>query len=131
MLFIGLNIVGSSVHDADEWQTRLTDNGIWVEQLLENQKNNVLATVIFGHANMTENGADKFKPFTDIFRNAALNFNKPVLYIHGDGHFWLNNKPWPEQNIIRVQINGGADALKVMINTELENPFSFDNTFLD
>ncbi|MDY7395610.1 metallophosphoesterase [Aureibaculum sp. 2210JD6-5] len=131
ILFIGLNIVGSSVHDANEWGTRLTENGMWVKQLLETHKNNIDATVIFSHANMVEGGSEKFKPFTDLFRAAAKDFDKPVLIINGDGHFWIKNNPWPEQNITRVQINGGADALKVSVNTDLENPFSFDNSFLD
>ena len=131
VLFIGLNIVGSSVHDEDEWQIRLTDNGNWVKQLLEIHKTNIDATVIFGHANMIEAGSEKFESFTNLFRAAAANFKKPILLINGDGHFWINNKPWDEKNITRVQINGGDDALKVTINTDLKNPFSFDNNFLD
>lgn len=131
VLFIGLNIVGSSVHDVDEWQTRLTDNGNWVKQLLETHKDAIEATIIFSHANMVEGGPTKFKPFTDLFRAAALDFGKPTLIINGDGHFWINNKPWEEKNITRVQINGGVDALKVTVNTDLENPFSFNNNFLD
>jgi len=131
VLFIGLNIVGSSVHDTDEWQTRLTENGTWIGQLLGTHKNNIDALVIFSHANMVESGATKFKPFTDLFRTASKDFDKPVLIINGDGHQWFKNNPWPEQNITRVQINGGVDALKVTINTDLESPFSFDNSFLD
>lgn len=131
VLFIGLNIVGSSVHDADEWQNRLTQNGNWVKQLLAANKDNIDATVIFSHANMVEAGSKKFEPFTDLFREAALNFGKPTLIINGDGHFWIKDKPWEEKNITRVQIKGGPDALKVIVNTGKENPFSFDNNFLD
>ncbi len=131
VLFIGLNIVGSSVHDENEWKTRLTDDGNWVQQLLTTHKDNVKATIIFAHANMTENGTERFKPFTDVFRAAAANFNKPILYLQGDGHSWVKNKPWQEQNITRVQVKGGVNAVKVTVNADLENPFSFDNTFLD
>ena len=131
VLFIGLNIVGSSVHNADEWQTRLTENGIWVQQLIDTNKNNIEAIVIFSHANMVEAGADKFKPFTDLFRTAAKDFTKPILLVNGDGHFWIKDNPYEEKNITRVQITGGADALKVSIDTSNENPFSFDNNFLD
>ncbi len=131
VLFIGLNIVGSSVHDENEWKTRLTDDGNWVQQLLTTHKDNVKATIIFAHANMTENGTERFKPFTDVFRAAAVSFDKPVLYLQGDGHLWIKNKPWQEQNITRVQISGGVDALKVTVSADLENPFAFDTTFLD
>lgn len=89
VLFIGLNIVGSSVHDENEWQTRLTDDGNWVQQLLKKYKDDVKATVVFAHANMTENGKKKFKPFTDVFRVAAASFDKPILYLQGDEY--LNN----------------------------------------
>lgn len=130
-LFIGLNIVGSSVHDVNEWETRLTENGVWVKQLVGTHKNNIDAMVIFSHANMVEAGREKFEPFTSLFRAAALDFGKPILMINGDGHFWIKDNPWEEKNITRVQINGGIDALKVVINSDLENPFSFDNNFLD
>ena len=32
-LFIGLNMVGSSIHDANEWATRSADNLVWVEDM--------------------------------------------------------------------------------------------------
>ncbi|RPD98777.1 hypothetical protein EGM88_06195 [Aureibaculum marinum] len=131
ILFIGLNIVGSSVHDENEWQKRLTDNGNWVKQLLEIHKKHIEATVIFAHANIIEAGSKKFEPFTNLFKASAKTFEKPILFLNGDGHFWIKNNPWEEKNITRVQINGGVDALKVIINPNLENPFSFDNSFLD
>ena len=131
VLFVGLNIVGSSVHDANEWQNRLTENGMWVKQLLETHKTDIEAAILFSHANMIEAGQKKFEPFTSLFRAAALDFGKPTLLINGDGHFWIKDNPWTEKNITSVQINGGVDALKVTVKADLENPFSFDNSFLD
>tara|TARA_R110002049_G_scaffold293156_4_gene478031 strand:- start:12061 stop:12942 length:882 start_codon:yes stop_codon:yes gene_type:complete len=131
VLFLGINIVGSSVHDEQEWKTRLTDDANWVKQHIETEKENVNAVVVFGHANITEGDPTKFKPFTDVFRNTAATFGKPVLYLHGDGHIWYTNKPWPEKNIIRVQIDGGHRAVEITVNPNNKNPFSYNRTFLD
>lgn len=131
VLFLGLNLVGSSVHDQEEWDKRLADDADWVEEQFETQKDSIQTAVVFGHANMNEVGPEKFKPFTDRFRASAKVFGKPVLYLQGDGHFWFENRPWPEQNIVRVQIEGGANAVQVTINPSLEVPFAFDREFLD
>ncbi|MEQ8218658.1 MAG: metallophosphoesterase [Arenibacter sp.] len=131
VLFIGINLIGSSVHDKNEWQNRLLDNGNWVHQLVESQKNSVEAVVIFGHANMIEEGPSKFVPFTDLFTAAAQSFGKPVLYVQGDGHYWIMDKPWKEQNITRVQLIGGATAAKIIVDIHRDYPFIIDENFLD
>ena len=131
VLFIGIDLVGSQVRDSLEWNNRLTQNGLWIKKLSEEQVNNVEAMVVFGHANILEAGPDKFKPFTDLFRTTALSFGKPVLMVQGDGHFWIKNKPWPEQNITRIQIDGGDTAVKITVDTSLDYPFSFNKDFLD
>jgi len=130
VLFIGIDLVGSVVHDEDEWNTRLSDNAIWVRQLLENHKTDTKATVIFAHANIVNLGPEKFNVFTNDFRAAAAVYDQPILFLQGDGHFWLENRPWTEKNILRVQITGGSEAAQVTVDTSKENPFSFDRTFL-
>ena len=131
VLFIGINLVGSKVHDSIEWTERLTQNGLLIKTLLEKQKNNVKAMVAFAHANIVEAGPDKFKPFTDLFRAAAKSFEKPVLMVQGDGHFWIKDKPWQEQNITRLQIDGRDTAVKITVDSNLEYPFIFDRNFLN
>ena len=106
VLFIGINLVGSQVHDNIECSERLTQNGLWIKTLLEKQKNNVNAMVVLAHSNIVEAGPDKFKPFTDLFRAAVKSFEKTVLMVQGDGHFWIKDKPWQEQNITSLQIDG-------------------------
>ncbi len=131
VLFLGLNLVGSSVHDQAEWGKRLADDADWVEEQLNIHDENIEAAVLFGHANMMEAGPEKFKPFTDRFRASSKSFDKPVLYVQGDGHFWLENRIWPEQNILRVQIEGGANAVQVTVDPNLEEPFTFNREFLN
>ncbi|MDT7827340.1 metallophosphoesterase [Pricia sp. S334] len=131
VLFLGLNLVGSSVHDPQEWDQRLAENADYVEEQFKLYGDDIEAAVLFGHANMTEIGPDKFSLFTDRFRAAALSFGKPVLYLQGDGHFWFQNRPWPEENILRVQIEGGANAVQITVDADLKEPFAFDREFLD
>jgi len=132
VMFLGLNLVGSNVHDEDEWDTRLTDNGNFLRDFVTTHRDSSEALVIFGHANMFDLGPDKFQTFTNVMKSVAEGFEKPVLYMQGDGHFWFLNKPYPEQqNITRVQIEGGATAVQVTVNPNLEQPFIFDRNFLN
>ena len=131
VLFIGLNLVGSSIHDQEEWHTRLTDDGNYITELFNNSKDTINAVVVFGHANMVNIGPDKFATFTTVFRTAAATLQKPILYLQGDGHFWTQDYPWPEKNIMRVQIEGGATAVEVTVDPNKPMPFSFNRTFLD
>jgi hypothetical protein len=131
VMFMGLNLVGSSVHDQDEWDTRLLDNGNFLRDFVTAHRDSSNALVLFGHANMVEIGPDKFRTFTDVMRSVAAGFEKPVLYMQGDGHFWFLNRPYDEQNILRVQIEGGANAVQVTVDPNLDQPFSFDRDFLD
>ncbi len=131
VLFIGLHIVGGLLHDEAEWEERLSQDAAWVQDHFSAQKDSVKAAVVFGHANMVEAGADKFSTFTDIFRQSAKEFNKPVLHIQGDGHFWFMSRPYDEHNILRLQIDGGKIPVEVKVNPNEENPFSFDKAFLN
>ncbi len=132
VMFVGLNLVGSFVHDQDEWDTRLTDNGNFLRDFVTAHRDSSNALVIFGQANMVEFGPAKFRTFTDVMRSVATGFEKPVLYMQGDGHFWFLDRPYTEQqNIVRVQVEGGATAVQVTINPNLEQPFIFDRKFLD
>ncbi|MRI00048.1 hypothetical protein GH721_05805 [Kriegella sp. EG-1] len=131
IMFMGLNLVGSSVHDQEEWDVRLADNGKFLKDYVNVNADDLEALVIFGHANMVEAGPDKFKPFTDVLKEVAIDFEKPILYVQGDGHFWFLNRPYEETNILRLQIEGGANAVQISVNPNNEKPFSFDRNFLD
>lgn len=131
VLFIGINLVGSRVHDKNEWEQRLTDDGNFIQELLAKEKNHIEAAVIFAHANiLKDDGLTKFKPFTDKFLPAAKSFDKPILFLNGDGHIWIKDKPWPdEQEITRVQVEAGAIPLQITVNTNLEYPFLFSSSY--
>ncbi|HEY7444940.1 MAG TPA: choice-of-anchor D domain-containing protein [Vicinamibacterales bacterium] len=101
VLFIGINKVSGAL-SSEEKNTRLQQDGDWVTTQMQTKGREVRATVIFAQA--TPAG----EPFESQFRGAAAAFGKPVLYIHGDGHVWMHDNPFPEPNITRVQVDRGS-----------------------
>ena len=128
VLFIGINLPGGRVHDAQEWETRHGQNAEWVRTNLEFFRNSVRAAVVFAQARP----AAKHDSFFVPFRAAAAEFSKPVLYIHADGHHWQEVRPWPEQNILRVQTDqiGITPPVLVTVKEEGEELFEFDRRYI-
>lgn len=124
VLFIGLNIVGGRVHDSAEWKQRHRECLDWIRGNLSQFGNDVASLVVFGHARPAGNHKDFFDPFSE----EAQNFRKPVLYLHGDGHRWIHDRPFPAENILRVQVDQGgiAPPLKVTVTDHPTEPFVFD-----
>lgn len=54
-------------------------------------------------------------------------FQKPVLYLHGDGHNFDVKYPWKEPNLWRVQIDsiGKNPPLQVRVTQDPGEPFRF------
>ena len=60
---------------------------------------------------------------------AARDFGRPVLLLHGDGHFWLRDNPMPEApNLTRVMVPGDGDtrAVVVTIDSAASEPYRFE-----
>tara|TARA_R110002095_G_scaffold105757_2_gene92556 strand:- start:6161 stop:7024 length:864 start_codon:yes stop_codon:yes gene_type:complete len=123
-LFVGLNIVGGRVHDAAEWKQRHAADLDWVHRNLRRFGAEVSSLVILGHAKPIRIHNDFFDPFS----KEALQFQKPILYIHGDGHAWIYDRPFAAKNILRVEVDSGgiAPPLKVTVTGDKNNPFQFD-----
>jgi len=110
VVFIGLNLVGGRIHDPAEWAVRLPDDAAWIKEVLTRPSmSEVRAAVILCQANpfVIKPGEpkDKFKSFLVPFRQAAADWKKPLLFLHADGHVWIDDQPWPEKNIRRVQVD--------------------------
>ncbi len=112
VLLIGINLVGGRVHDQAEWTRRFAENNDWIETQFAKHKNDVRAAVILAQANPVgfgEKGAainKTFGAFTKPFAQIAASFGKPVLFLHSDGHKWIEDHPWKEApNVTRIQID--------------------------
>ncbi len=107
VLFIMINLVGSKVHDAQEWADRLKDDAQWVTAGFAKHGDQARAAVIIAHAHATGTRQSLANALIPL----ANKFAKPVLYIHGDGHRWIEDQPFATApNIKRIQIDQGAIA---------------------
>jgi hypothetical protein len=110
VVFIGLNLVGGRIHDPVEWALRLPQDAAWIKEVLTRPSMaDMRAAVVFCQANpfVIKPGEpkDKFKAFLIPFRQAAADWRKPLLLLHSDAHVWIDDQPWPEKNIRRVQVD--------------------------
>ena len=124
VLFIGINLVGGKVHDAEEWKTRHRQDVDWIKKQAEEKGEASRCMVLFGHAQPATKHADFFGPFVE----AATAYGKPILYLHGDGHRWIKDSPFEAKNILRVQVDQGgiASPVKVIVGQDKEHPFVFE-----
>ena len=124
VLFVGLNIVGGHIHDPDEWKQRHAVGVQWIRRNVAQFGDDVGCMILFGHANPQDKHRDFFEPFS----LDAETFSKPILYLHGDGHTWIHDRPFAAKNILRVQVDQGGKAppLKVTVTDHQEEPFQFD-----
>jgi hypothetical protein len=130
VLFVGINKVGGLVHDADEWQKRLADNGRWVAELFAKYSDKVHSAAIFAQARAS--GAVKpvnLNGFAESLKQSAIKFGKPVLYLHADGHKWYVIEGDWAPNITHVQldlISSDFPPIQVTVTGDPERPFVFD-----
>ena len=120
VLFVGINLVGGT----NNTQIML-DDASWTTQQLQTSQSSVRAAVIFAQAGPGGNHSTFFTPFVQ----AAASFAKPILYIHGDGHVWLQDRPFgAAQNVLRTQVDRGGLAPPVQITVSMDavNPFVFN-----
>ena len=139
VLFVGLNAQGSNNNlgrtpamDA-EYRARMAAVLAWMQDSLRlSRERDVAGMVIFAQADpdferkIRRPRGDGFAEFRDALRDLAVEFGKPVLFVHGDTHLYKLDKPLadartgrPLENFTRVcvfgspqtrWISGGVDA---------------------
>ena len=67
------------------------------------------------------------RKFFILLQRFAQSFAKPILYLHGDGHFWQREYPFMSKHIWRVQVQqgGSANPVTVMVTDDPKEPFVF------
>ena len=135
VLVIGINLPGGRVHDKEEWDRRFRENNAWIEAQFKKHQADASAAVVCAQANAVGQGmvAAKvntlFSPFTKPFVKLAASFEKPVLFLHADGHKWTVDKPWENaRNISRVQVDRldpNFPPVQITVDVSAEKPFSF------
>jgi len=120
VLIIGVHTVGagSGIKNKSEWDKLLEDNLAWTREQVTTRTHKVV--VILTHANPTKD----HRIFTDGLSELAQESGKSYLYMHGDTHRWLKDRPFAAQNILRVVVDQGgiADPVKVTVDLNGEEP---------
>ena len=127
VLLIGINLVGGKKINPTAWDLRLAQDAEWVTDQLDSKKDAVVLAIIFGHAAPS---STKSSAFFDAFRLAAQDFEKPILYMNGDLHSWLVEKPYPTDapNVTQVQLEGGSDPpIQVTVDHESTDVFTIES----
>ncbi len=125
VLFMGIHIVGGRIHDKVEWKRRHWEDLVWVNHLMDRFGGEVERVVVFGHCLPKKMHDDFFVPFAK--RMGA--WGKPVLYLHGDGHRWIYDRPFKgAKNVLRVQVDAGGKGppVKVRVRMGGGEAFEFD-----
>jgi len=126
VLFLGINKVGGMVHDTEEWEMRLNQDVAWISEHFTKHKADVHSAVIFAQAAAF---SKKFGDFQAQLAKIAVPFEKPILYLHADGHKWtVELGKWAE-NITRVQldvVNAKFPLIQVQVTGNPAEPFIYD-----
>lgn len=147
VMFVGLNVTGSNNNfgrtpEADtEYAERNAANLAWVEESFTLAKQEGAAGImLLIQANpgfelpATDPERTGFNDFLAQLETETLDFEKPVVLVHGDSHYFRIDKPLVSaasdrriENFTRVETFGSPDVHWLRARVDLNNPrlFSF------
>jgi hypothetical protein len=119
-----------------EWAARNAANLAWLEATFaEAARGNAPAVVLAMQAELfygqrcggqpQESG---LRDIREAIGQRAAAFGRPVLLIHGDSHFWLHDRPYPQApNLTRIMVPGDREtrAVRVGVDPAAADPWSF------
>ena len=116
VLFVGINLVGGV-----NLRAVMDDDADWIHHQFTTRVDSVHAAVVLSQAGP----AFDRNLFFDQFVLDATAFAKPILYIHGDGHIWMQDQPFTALNVTRVQTDRGH-LPPVEVTVHSDGTFVFD-----
>ena len=146
VLFVGLNVQGSNNNlgrtpemDAESG-ARMAAVFAWMRDSLRLARERDLAgMLIFAQANpdfegrMRRKESDGFAAFREALRDLALEFRRPVLFVHGDTHLYKLDKPLadprtgrPLENFTRAIVFGSPQTRWVRGGVDVSSPAVFE-----
>ncbi len=147
VLFFGLHIVGSNNNlgrtpKADaEYRRRNQANLVWMRETFQMARDgDYRGVVMFIHGNPFEPEPDfsEKSGFRDFLRDLEMEvreFDRPVVLVHGDTHYFRIDKPLPRtrkkprlMSFTRVETFASPDLHWIRVGIDLDNPnlFSFE-----
>ena len=145
VLFVGVNVQGSNNNlgrtaamDA-EHRARMDAVLAWLEDSRRLAEQRDLAgMLVFAQADpdfegrIKRRGPDGFAEFRNALRDLALKFGKPLLFVHGDSHFYRLDRPIPDpqtgeplRNFTRVIVFGSPQTRWIRANIDPQSPTLF------
>jgi len=132
VVFVGLNVQGSNNNLGrtpqmdEEHRRRMRAVRAWLDESITlAERRGLSGAVILAQADPDFEGRfrrppgvpDGFAEFREALRQAALRFGKPVLFVHGDTHFYRQDQPLtdpstgePIRNFFRVIVPGSPQV---------------------
>lgn len=113
VLYIGLNIVGGSSDDEDEWEARLDHQWNWTKHLIDThiiaKPSAASSVIIFAHADPRPTAHSYFFEPLQQYIDRDLNNTIPFLYVNGDRHYFQHdNEFYGQSNFHRIMVEGGS-----------------------
>lgn len=145
--FVGLNVVGSANHRSatEEWRARTEAGLAWLERGFAKAEEILApAVVVAFHANPFGDGKGRTfaEPYAAILESLISHseaFGKPVLFIHGDSHYFRWDHPFPsrtgtgvEVNLSRLEVFGNPNPhwVEVQVFPDREDVFAVQPHYL-
>lgn len=153
IMFVGLNVTGSNNNfgrtpeDDTEYRERNTANLAWIrESFALAKRNNSQGIMLIIQANPgfelepTNNQRTGYNDFINALESETLNFDKQVVLVHGDSHYFRLDKPLLNsknkrriENFTRVETFGSPDVhwLRARVDPNDRNLFSFKQEIVE
>lgn len=80
ILFLGINLVGGTIHDEDEWAARQAADLAWIDENVEANRGQMYWMVLFAHADPDIQSSEPF--YTPFIERVRDSYGVPVLLIH-------------------------------------------------
>lgn len=80
ILFVGINLVGGTIHDADEWAARQAADLEWIDNNFEARRGQIELLVLFAHADPDIQTSEPF--YTPFFDRVQSSYKVPTILVH-------------------------------------------------
>jgi hypothetical protein len=143
VLFVGVNVqggnnnLGRSPETGAEHRSRMEAVFAWLDSSLElAAQRNLAGMLVFAQGDPEfegkRRGPDGFAEFRNALRRLALRFGRPVLFVHGDSHFYRLDRPLadpatgePLKNFTRAVVFGSPQTRWIRAGIDPSSPQLF------
>jgi hypothetical protein len=112
VLFVGIHLVGGTVHDPQEWQDRQRADLAWIDEQFFQNEGQFEVMVVVAHADPSVDANSIF--FDTFFDNVERNYDRQVVFVHRN----LGTESWS----LETQYQGIANLMLVVVEGSVWPP---------